>query len=131
MKKEPSNVIEKREKSSKRRKRLKKKVSTSKFSKHEKNILVGIDPGAKTLVTAVVLVDQAKLDNNIEKFLHINDKNRIRIKKTNIKCDKSVESALKLTDADRNLATVVFSFSGSQYYHDTKVNKKIVYLQFI
>ena len=93
VKKEPPNVIEKRVKRSKRR-TIKKKVSISKFSKYEKNILVGIDPGAKTLVTAVVLVDQAKLDNNIDKFLHLNDKNRIRINKTNIKCDKSVESAL-------------------------------------
>jgi hypothetical protein len=102
----------------------KKKVDTFKYSKYEKNVMVGIDPGAKTLVTAVALVDQSKLDKNNDKFLPLNDKNRKRINKISIKCDKSVESALKLADPDKNFATLVFSYSGSQYYHETKVNEK-------
>jgi hypothetical protein len=55
----------------------KKKVSSFEYSKYEKNIMIGIDSSAKTLVRAV-------------------------------------ESALKLADPDKNFATLVFSYSGSQ-----------------
>jgi hypothetical protein len=123
-KKEPPKVIVidssiHRESSNKRRKRLKKlKLKVPfKFNKKTKKksksppqssnlVLVGVDPGAKTLATAV---SYGQFDSNVKKRNNTSDR------------DKSV---VDRKDPAFKSNSRQFSYSSKQYYHDTKVNER-------
>ena len=119
-KKEPLKVIVidsniHRESSNKRRKRLKKKKlqvpfkfnkKTKKKSKSSNLVLVGVDPGAKTLATAV---SYGHVDSNVKRRNNTSDR------------DKSV---VDRKDPAFKSNSRHFSYSSKQYYHDTKVNER-------
>lgn len=121
-KKEPVIVIDSsihRESSNKRRKRLKKQKlkvpfkfnkktkKKSKSSPQSSNLVfVGVDPGAKTLATAV---SYGQFDSNVKRRNNTSDP------------DKSV---VDLKDPAFKSNSRQFSYSSKQYYHDSKVNER-------
>ena len=123
-------VIEKLESSRKRRRRLAKtKIlktnetvpSNNKifqFSKFKKNLLVGIDPGAKTLVTAVAIVEENLVPP--DHHFTFKDKNHKKANEIAAPNDKSFE----MSQPDKKFQRLKYSYSSKQFYHDSKVNER-------
>jgi hypothetical protein len=81
--------------------------------------IVGIDPGAKTLITAYGLFEDYKC-----KIIRNNNKQLLREPFKN-NCDKSVRELLEEKNPDKKFNQRIFSYSTKQYYHESKVNEKI------
>jgi hypothetical protein len=81
--------------------------------------IVGIDQGAKTLITAYGLFEDYKC-----KIIRNNNKQLLREPFKN-NCDKSVRELLEEKNPDKKFNQRIFSYSTKQYYHESKVNEKI------